>query len=286
MTKQKPPKAVRPKDRHKRIFLTILAATLVFQLYAQDTTYAPPPTTKQARAQAKRNRMNNALRMEEEGDLIFNRQNVFGIRLASDGYGISYEKGYFRTPTRTVLWEFELNEKHSPKEHHISAQTDAFDFSSIVPYKLNNLFEFKAAIGQQILIGGKGNKNGVAVTALYAGGLTLGMLKPYYLDITNEISQASNQQTYAQFASDSVTGDQITGAAGVLVGWGNLTIKPGINAKQGMRFDYGRLNQTVAAIEVGLTEEYFSGKMPIMYLVPAKQFFFNAYVSILFGNRK
>lgn len=269
-----------------RVFLTILAATLVFQLYAQDTTYAPPPTTKQARAQAKRNRMNNALRMEEEGDLIFNRQNVFGIRLASDGYGISYEKGYFRTPTRTVLWEFELNEKHSPKEHHISAQTDAFDFSSIVPYKLNNLFEFKAAIGQQILIGGKGNKNGVAVTALYAGGLTLGMLKPYYLDITNEISQASNQQTYAQFASDSVTGDQITGAAGVLVGWGNLTIKPGINAKQGMRFDYGRLNQTVAAIEVGLTEEFFSGKMPIMYLVPAKQFFFNAYVSILFGNRK
>jgi hypothetical protein len=269
-----------------RFFLTFLAAILVFQLYAQDTTYMPPPPTRQSRQQAKRNRMNNALRMEEEGDLIFNRQNVFGIRLASDGYGISYEKGFFRTPSRTLLWEFELNEKHSPKEHHISAQTDGFDFSSVVPYKLNNLYEFKVAIGQQILIGGKGNKNGVAVSALYAGGLTLGMLKPYYLDVTNAISGASNQQTYKQFAADSTIGDQITGASGFLVGWDNLTVKPGINAKQAMRFDYGRLNQTVAAIEVGLTEEYFSGKMPIMYLVPAKQFFFNAYVSILFGNRK
>jgi hypothetical protein len=260
---------------------------MILQLYAQDSTStAPPPTMKQARAQAKRNRMNNALRMEEEGDLIFNRQNIFGIRLASDGYGISYEKGYFRTPSRTTLWEFELNEKHSPKEHHISAQSDGFDFSSVVPYKLNNLFEFKAAIGQQILIGGKGNKNGVAVTAIYTGGLTLGMLKPYYLDITNAISGASNQQTYSQFAADTITGDQITGAAGILIGWDNLTIKPGINAKQAMRFDYGRLNQTVAAIEVGLTEEFFSGKMPIMYKVPANQFFFNAYVSILFGNRK
>jgi hypothetical protein len=231
--------------------------------------------------------------MEEEGDLIFNRQNIFGIRLASDGYGISYEKGFFRTPSRTVIWEFELNEKHSPKEHHVSASTDGFDFSSVVPYKLNNLYEFKAAIGQQILIGGKGNKNGVAVTALYAGGLTLGMLKPYYLNITNIISQASNQQTFAQFAQDSTTGDQVTGSSGFLIGWGNLTIKPGINAKQAMRFDYGRLNQTVAAIEVGLTEEFFSGKMPIMWnppnsvnSSPPKQFFFNAYVSILFGNRK
>jgi hypothetical protein len=278
--------------RFRHIFLTLLATVLVAQAFAQDTTYTPAPQ-RQTRQQQKRNRMNNALRMEEEGDLIFNRQNIFGIHLASDGYGISFEKGFFRTPTRTLLWEFELNEKHSPKEHHISATTDGFDFSSVVPYKLNNLYEFKMSIGQQILIGGKGNKNGVAVTALYAGGITIGMLKPYYLDITNAISGASNQQTYAQFASDSTTGDQITGAAGFLIGWDNLTIKPGLNAKQGMRFDYGRLNQTVAAIEVGLTEEFFSGKMPIMYSPsgsinssPPKQFFFNAYVAILFGNRK
>jgi hypothetical protein len=266
--------------------LSFLACTLVLQAFAQDSTYTPPPTARQSKQQAKRNRMNNALRMEEEGDLIFNRQNVFGIHLASDGYGISYEKGFFRTPNRTLLWQFELNEKHSPKEHHISASNDGFDFSSIVPYKLNNLYEFKVAIGQQILIGGKGNKNGVAVTALYSGGLTLGMLKPYFLQITNAITNASNEQTYAQFAKDSAVGDQITGSAGFLVGWGNLTVKPGVNARQAMRFDYGRLNTTVAAIEVGLTEEFFAGKMPIMYEVPAKQFFFNAYVAILFGNRK
>jgi hypothetical protein len=267
--------------------LSLLFSVIVLQAFAQDTTATGetvPP--RQTRQQAKRNRMNNALRMEEEGDLIFNRQNIFGIRLASDGYGISYEKGFFRTPTRTVIFEAELNEKHDQKEHHVSASTDGFDFSSVVPYKLNNFYEFKLAIGQQILIGGKGNKNGVAVTALYAGGLTLGMLKPYYLDITNAISQATNQLTYAQLAQDTTIGDQVTGASGFLIGWDQLKVKPGVNAKQAMRFDYGRLNQTVAAVEVGLTEEFFSGKMPIMYLAPAHQFFFNAYVSILFGNRK
>jgi hypothetical protein len=266
------------------IFLTLLASSLVIQLHAQDSTSGNYPG--QSRANAKRTLMNNRLRMEEEGDLIFNRQNVFGIRLASDGYGISYERGIFKTPTRTLLYEFEINEKHSPKEHHVSATSDGFNFSSVVPYKLNNLYEVKAAIGQQILIGGKGNKNGVAVSALYAGGLTLGLLKPYYLDISNQITGATSRLTYPQLAADTVLGDAISGASGFTVGWGNLSFKPAVNAKQAMRFDYGKVNSTIGAIEVGVTEEFYASKVPIMYLVPAKQFFFNAYVSILFGNRK
>jgi hypothetical protein len=265
------------------IFLTVLACTLVIQMYAQDSTSSYYPG--QSKANARREHMNNMLRMEEEGDLIFNKSSVFGIRLASDGYGISYERGIFKTPTRTLLYEFELNEKHSPKEHHVSATSNGFDFSSVVPYKLNNLYEVKAAIGQQILIGGKGNKNGVAVTALYAGGLTLGLLKPYELEISNA-NGSTKRLTYAQLATDTTFGDQISGASGFLVGWDHLALKPAVNAKQAMRFDYGRLNQTIGAVEVGLTEEFFTSKVPIMYLVPAKQFFFNAYISILFGSRK
>ncbi len=81
----------------------------------------------------------------------------------------------------------------------LRATDSTFPPSSLI--KNNNFYEFKASIGQQILIGGKGNKNGVAVTALYAGGITIGMLKPYYLDITNAITGASNQQTYSQFTT-------------------------------------------------------------------------------------
>ena len=224
--------------------------------------------------------------MEEEGDLIFNKHSIFGIRLASDGYGINYEKGKFKTPTRTVLYEFELNEKKSPKEHKQSVSPDDFSYSSIVPYKLNNFYIFKMAIGQQHLIGGKGNKNGVAVTALYAGGVSIGLLKPYYLDIENKNTQVVTRMTIDQFIQDQDPNDYLTGASGFTVGWGHLKVKPGLNTKQAMRFDYGRLNQTVSAIEVGLTEEFYFNKIPQVYLVPQKQFFFNAYVSILFGSRK
>ena len=79
---------------------------------------------------------------------------------------------------------------------------------------------------------------------------------------------------------------QINGGAGFTVGWGNVTFKPGLNAKLAMRFDYGRFNQTISAIEAGMTGEYFLGKIPLVYLVPQRQFFFNGYVAFLFGSRK
>ncbi|MBS1606720.1 MAG: hypothetical protein JST42_28955 [Bacteroidetes bacterium] len=268
-----------------KLFLTLFASFLVFQVFAQDSTGVSRMRSQDKR-NAKRQRINNMLKMEEEGDLIFNKHNIFGIRLATDGYGINFEKGKFRTPSRTFIYSFELNEKHDPKEHHISATSDGINVSTVVPFKINNLYEFKVAVGQQHLIGGKGNKNGVAVTALYQGGLTLGLLKPYYLDVQNRVTGQTQRKTFEELATDTLSDDQITGASGFTVGWGNLKYKPAVNAKQALRFDYGRLNQTITAIEVGLTEEFYFSKIPLAYLIPQKSFFFNAYVQIMFGSRK
>ncbi|HEY6900087.1 MAG TPA: hypothetical protein VI233_05565 [Puia sp.] len=273
-----------------KLFLTLFALTLVFQVFAQDTTGVS--RMKPDKRNAKRQRINNLLRMEEEGDLIFNKHNLFGIRLATDGYGISFEKGKFRTPSRTFIYSFELNEKHDPKEHHISASSDGITVSTVVPFKINNLYEFKIAVGQQHLIGGKGNKNGVAVTGLYSAGLTLGLLKPYYLDVQTSTAGNNVRNEHKTFEELGIPQDtlppnvKITGSSGFLVGWGNLKYKPAVNAKQALRFDYGRLNSTITAIEVGLTEEYYFSKIPLAYQVDPKSFFFNAYVSIMFGSRK
>src|ERR1700743_1353312 len=146
------------------LFLTVLASTLVVQLFAQDASDSAKMASRLNKQNAKRERMNNILQREEEGDLIFSKHNVFGIRLASNGYGINFEKGKFKSPTKTRLYQFELNEVHDHKEYHTTISSNVSDVSSVNPYKLNNLVEFKTAVGEERLIGGKGNKNGVAVT--------------------------------------------------------------------------------------------------------------------------
>jgi hypothetical protein len=266
----------------KKLFLSTLSLLVFISLFAQDSTGVAP--SGRGRKNAKKQRIDNLIRMEEEGDLIFNKHNIFGIRLATDGYGINFEKGKFRTPSKAMLFQIELNEKKSPKEHKVSSGQDQFNYSSMVPYKLNNFYIFKLAVGQQQLLGGKGNKNGVAVTYLYTGGISLGMLKPYYIDVYHQSTQETTRETWTEFYSDS---DGVaTGASGFTVGWSHLKIKPGLNAKGAMRFDYARLNQTVTAIEVGVTGEYYFSKIPQMLYVPQKNFFFNAYVQIMFGSRK
>jgi hypothetical protein len=46
------------------------------------------------------------------------------------------------------------------------------------------------------------------------------------------------------------------------------------------------MNETVAAIEVGLAGEFYASKIPQMLYSKDKQFFFSGYVAILLGRRK
>jgi len=65
-----------------------------------------------------------------------------------------------------------------------------------------------------------------------------------------------------------------------------MKFTPGAFLKTAIRFDYGRYNELVSAIEVGVNVEFYSKKQPVMLLNQDKQMFFNAYAAIAFGKRK
>jgi len=69
-------------------------------------------------------------------------------------------------------------------------------------------------------------------------------------------------------------------------GWSELKFRPGFSARTALRFDYGRFNEAVSAIEIGLTGEYYAQKIPIMAGSNSRNFFFQGYIALLFGRRK
>jgi hypothetical protein len=265
----------------KLLFLVCFFFT-TFSLLAQQS---PSPNYNSNRNSAKKERISRMMKMEEEGDLIFDHHSVFGLRIATDGYGIFYERGKFISTRKTRLLQFELNEKKDPKDHKVAVGGfNGYTLNSIAIGRLNNFYQFKAAIGEQYLIGGKGNKNGVAITALYSGGVSVGLLKPYLLHVYK--SQNSNDLSESSYPEILDSGYLVNDAEGFGSGWNKLSVKPGLNAKAALRFDYGRFNRNVTAIEVGVTGEYYFSKIPLVYLVPQKHLLFNAYISIMFGRRK
>lgn len=262
----------------KRWWLLPVVFLMVLGAAAQDKK--EQVKTREAKKNERRQRINQLIRQEEEGETVFNKQRVFGFKMNTDGYGFSYEVGKFKNSRKVILYQFEFNEKRHPKEKKISL-FDGFGFSNITYGKMNNFYQFKLGLAQQTRIGGKANKNGVAVSGILGGGLTVGLMKPYYVNVV--INNNSERSTFPKIIDSSY---DIIGAAGFTTGWKDVKINPGAHAKAAMRFDYGRFNETISAIEVGLMGEYYSKSVPQLAYVKQNQFFFNAYISILFGRRK
>jgi hypothetical protein len=255
-------------------------ALITIPVFAQQSG---TPVYSSDKNSAKKQRLNQLMKMEEEGDLIFDHYGLFGFKLATNGWGIFYEKGKFLTPRRSRTLTFEFNEIKDPKDHKEAVSGDGYTYNYVSVGRLNNFYEVKASYGQQVLIGGKANKNGVAVTYLYSGGVSLGMLKQYVMNVYTPQSLYTFKSSYPTIADSGYIVNDALGLAG---GWNHLQFTPGLNAKLAMRFDYGRFNSSITAFETGVTAEYYFSKMPLMLYVPAKQLFFNAYITIMFGKRK
>jgi hypothetical protein len=259
---------------------------LPMMVFAQKEKTLSPRQQKKAERRAQIDKLIN---QEEEGALIYNKQSIFGIKMNTDGYGVFYEKGKYKTITTTNIWWIEANEHKHVKEQKFAKGDPNFGFLIGNPYiygKVNNFYNFKVGFGQQKLIGGKGNKNGIATTLNYGGGIAMALMKPYFLDVNDPLSGATKTIQYKNDSTLFLDQTRIIGATGFTKGFGRLSYIPGFHARASLRFDYGRYNETASGIEVGINAEYYTKEIVQMAQNPTRTFFFNAFVALTFGRRK
>lgn len=260
--------------------------------YAQNR--ADKRTERAERKAEKREQVNKMIRAEEEGTIAYNNEWVLGGRIYSDGWGVFYQNGKMKSVTKTQWWSIEMGNRNHPKEQRLSTNSDngsgLFFGTPLVFGKQHNFLFTKVGFGGQTLLGGKSNRNGVAVSAQYGGGLTIGMLKPYVVNVRDPLDGMTKQVQYRNDNSrtDSLILDPsaVIGSAGFFKGFTDMKIVPGLFAKGAIRFDYGRYNEIVSAIQCGINVEYYSKTMPIMALNDPKRFFVNVFVGVEFGRRK
>lgn len=264
----------------KLVILVVLFAASI-SIFSQDDKQ----TRKEARKEAKKKKINDLIRQDEEGVLVYSKQSIFGVQLRTNGYGIFYEKGKMKSQRNTMLYSLEFNEIKHPKEDKLPNGTGGFSFGNPFVYgKINNFYQLQLGFGMQRILGQKGNKNGVAVSAVYKGGLSLGLLRPYYIDV--DVNGESRVIKYSPENDSLFKYGFINGGGGLGKGWNEIKIKPGAFVKTGLRFDFGRFNEVVSGIEVGVSAEFYSSKIPIMLLQKEKQFYYQGHIAIMFGHRR
>jgi hypothetical protein len=258
----------------RKIIFCIFIISVSFAASAQET--------KKERQAEKRAHKNNLVKEEEEGVIAYKKSFVFGAKLINDGYGVFFEVGRASSVKKSMLYQLEISERKNVKEDKQSYPN--FNSVPFIYGKQNFFYPVKLGVQQQILLGNKSNKNGVSVTANYGGGVSLALLRPYYLQVqkgSDYVYVKYNSPDSALFLDGPIVGGPTFGK-----GWSEITVTPGLYAKTSVRFDYGSYNEIVSAIEVGLTGELYSKKVPILIQNPARQFFFGAFVAICFGKRK
>jgi hypothetical protein len=231
------------------LFLCCLSVTGVF---------AQQPISKK---EQKKQHINQLIRQAEEGALVYNRHTIFGVQVSSLGYGVFYEHGRVKNARKANLFRIDITE-------------------------INNFYQAKLGYGQQLILGQKGNKNGVSVTGIYGGGLSLGLLRPYYLQVIDPVTNEEKFIKYSAADSSLFLGNTILGGGGLSKGWNEMKFTPGLFGRAALRFDYGRFNEAVSGIELGVTAEYFSKKIAILAGPNDRNFFFQGYIALLFGKRK
>lgn len=261
--------------RHCLLFLGLLCMTLVVS--AQE--FAPDPGARR-------------LTRNIANEIVYESSWAVNFKLRSDGWQVGAEIAKQRNYFRSLIYRFDLGEYQHPKQVRQNKDPfgGIFGNNGIRPFvfgKQNTLFALHGAIGQKFLLAERARRNGIMINYYYAAGVTLGILKPYFVRVCANV-QCSQLEvvTYDPEVNNRFLDyDFILGGAGFGTGW-RLGFRPGLHAKTGIQFDWSSQDDVIKSVEVGLSADGYFGRVPIMVTEDNKFLFFNAYVGFAFGKKK
>lgn len=237
---------------------------------------------------------------EERKGIVYNREFSVNFKLHTQGYSFGVDIGRLKTYYRTQFYSIEIGEIKHPKEFRQSFEgrnpvtnqiARAFIFG-----KANNFIPLRVGFGETRYLSEKAKRKGLAIGVSYAVGPSLGILKPYYLDLLRDRNDGSNQ--YISSERYSGTNDtiflniyKVFGSSGFAKGLGQVQLMPGAHAKFAVHFDWGAFDEFVKALDAGIMLDLYFKKVPIMVDSPLvtnaenKPFFVNLYLNLQLGKR-
>jgi hypothetical protein len=225
--------------------------------------------------------------------LVYSKEFAANFRMHTHGLGFGFNVGKLQTYYRTKYWHFEMGELMHSKEYRQrfdNASTLNSGVSRAYKYgKQNNMLVLRAGIGAKRYFSEKAKHKGVAVGISYEAGATLGVLKPYYVEIKTEGGNSSYSVRYTEDTADRfLNKDIIQGASAWTKGFGHLSVLPGAHARFAVHFDWGAFDEYLKSFEGGIMVDAFARQAPIMVQMDGVQnniLFLNLFLNLQFGKR-
>ena len=228
-------------------------------------------------------------RQKPKGPKAIKHEVSGGFRLNTDGWSIYTDFGKVKSNDakhsdmfyNVRVLQVEFTEKKNPTEIKTTS-TDGTGSNSYVYGKINNFYSLKLGWGFRRLIAGKPDPGTVSIHWVNTGGVALGLLKPYYLNVFSDPSAIEYKDPNKV---DFLNQPLIEGSAGFSKGLSQLTFIPGFHFKSALHFDFSNNRKMALAVETGLNVEYYTSPIALMADQPAVPYFCDLFVAIQFGKR-
>ncbi len=228
--------------------------------------------------------------------IIYLREAAASLRLHEDGWAIGLTMGRLKTYYLTSYWHFELGELKHEKETRSSldypSRLNGKVSRAFIYGKQHNLFVLRASYGMKRYYSEKAKKKGAVLGFTWEAGPTLGLLKPYYLEVFSY--EGGNLPTPITIKYTPETANlfldhtRIYGSSGWAKGLDELSLVPAIHARAALHVDWGAFDELLKAVEAGLMVDFFFQEVPLMVPLPEVEnsnLFINLFLTLQFGKR-
>jgi len=221
---------------------------------------------------------------------VYEKENYGGLNFHSRGFGaqarlLSYQDGFNK-----VGWEMELTKIRHPKEtltpDRLLGNSRGFVFG-----RINTFFALRGGLAKEKILFDKTDQGSISITWVYSGGLSLGLLKPIYVQFIEPNENGINTSVVRRYNPSEMPASFVIGEASFFRGFDEMRFRPGLYFKTGFSFDFQLLDDQITALEVGVLHDYYV--QPVRIFTPDlregdvnKAGFLQIYFAFNFGKKK
>lgn len=221
-------------------------------------------------------------------DYRYKKEASGGLRIQSNGISLYAEYGWIKDIYRTRLLQLEYTYHIDYRQKKQKAQTEN---GRNYFYGFQNRFHMiHLSYGLKRTIADKARRNGVRLSFIFFGGFSLGLLKPYYLELiqpsdSNSVPVHKPERYSSGNETRFLDKNLIYGAAPIRYGLNQMQPVPGVHIKSGLNFDWGTKDEYVKALEAGIMLDLYYKRLPILVNNHNRFYQIALYLSFHFGKR-
>jgi len=218
---------------------------------------------------------------EQNNKAGFRKSASGGFIMHTQGLSLNVYFSKFKTADTKKLFAFDIVSMKHSKEVKSFGVIDE-NAKGFVYGKLNSLYILRLGFGRKKILYEKLREQAVEISCVWIAGPSIGMAKPYYLEVFNTVGEIVQVERYDPEKHNL---SNIFGRGPAARGVSEIKFYPGAFLKMGVNFEYSGYRSSIKAIEVGGVLDAYPQKIPIMTNSKNNFLYPSLYINLLFGQK-